>query len=243
MTDETQEMSDPEPKRSFSETCNYGKMNYWDARYMNFSSPFEWYCGFADIEDIITRYCPKDANVLIAGSGNSLLSKDMCDRGYSFIRNIDFSRVVIDQMKMRYKKYADIMKWEQMNCIDMLIDDNAFDCVIDKGTLDSIFCTDDVEIAVKRYCSEVERVLKPHGVWIVISCGAPEVRLELFENDDVQSDNFMSFDCTVFAIEKPLLDNFYPDEEKYFYVYVCKKDEVKAKQKRKKKAMANSKTK
>ncbi|GMI19394.1 hypothetical protein TeGR_g6850, partial [Tetraparma gracilis] len=69
----------------------------------------------------------------------------------------------------------------------------------------------------------------------VISHGLPEDRLEHFENDDSSSVDFLSFDCNIHALPKPLLDPYsVPDlknPEELYFVYVCIKNPVKSKQK------------
>lgn len=45
----------------------------------------------------------KDDNILMVGCGNSRLSEDMFDDGFTTLTNIDVSRVVIEQMIARYR--------------------------------------------------------------------------------------------------------------------------------------------
>lgn len=45
----------------------------------------------------------KDDNILMVGCGNSRLSEDMFDDGFTTLTNIDVSRVVVDQMAARYR--------------------------------------------------------------------------------------------------------------------------------------------
>ncbi len=221
---------------TLSRNCNYGCMDFWDARYGEFPIPFEWYLGYdnSSLKDIIRTYCRKDGRVLIVGCGNSIFSEQMSNDGYNDIHNIDFSQCVVDQMKLKYEGNSSL-KWEQMNCIKMTFENEVFDYVIDKGTLDCVFCTSDAENNVRSYCSEVERILKSGGKFIVISSGSMESRLEIFENNDIDSDYLSCFDCTVSAIEKTRdtsedysvgTGSMSFDEQNYF-VYLCRKDDTK----------------
>ena len=66
-------------------------------------------------------------------------------------------------------------------------EDELFDVVVDKGTLDAMACHDDEKIALRRgrrYVSECFRVLAPGGVLLVASFGQPETRLKYFEGHD-----------------------------------------------------------
>ena len=58
---------------------------------------------YSGLKDTITQYIRKDDNILMVGCGNSRLSEDMFDEGYTTITNIDVSRVVIEQMIARYR--------------------------------------------------------------------------------------------------------------------------------------------
>ena len=79
----------------------------------------------------------------------------------------------------------------------------------------------------------MDRVLKHGGAWIIISHGLPEDRLEHLENDDSSSIEFLSFQCNVHALPKPLTDLYsIPDlknPEELYFVYVCIKNPVKSK--------------
>lgn len=80
--------------------CEYGRIEYWDARYMTLPNPYDWYMNYKQpgqkttaLRNLILKFCAKDGLTLILGSGNSSLPGDMCLDGYSNIRNVDFSRV------------------------------------------------------------------------------------------------------------------------------------------------------
>ena len=81
------------------------------------------------------------------GCGNSTLSEEMYYDGYEDIVNVDFSRVVVDQMKDKYKAVSENLHFSQMDVSDMPFEDAEFDCAIDKGTLDCVFCGD---LALKK---------------------------------------------------------------------------------------------
>ncbi|OMJ20556.1 Endothelin-converting enzyme 2 [Smittium culicis] len=66
------------------------------------------------------------------------LSEDMYSDGYTDIVNIDFSEVVIEQMKERCSHTT--MKWEVMDVLDLKYNSNEFDAIIDKGTMDALMC-------------------------------------------------------------------------------------------------------
>ena len=69
------------------------------------------------------------------------MSSEMYCDGYRDITNIDYSSVVIRKMQEKYKS-LDSMKWEVMDITDMTFEDESFDAVIEKGTLDSLLVTE-----------------------------------------------------------------------------------------------------
>ncbi|XP_039838489.1 uncharacterized protein LOC120698814 isoform X3 [Panicum virgatum] len=47
------------------------------------------------------------------------------------------------------------------------------------GTLDAMMCTDDAPDGASKMLAEVARLLRPHGIYLLITYGAPKERLQL----------------------------------------------------------------
>jgi SAM-dependent methyltransferase len=111
-----------------------------------------------------------------------------------------------------------------MNCCALNFPDASFDAVIDKGTLDSILCSEASTANSGRYTHEVARVLKPGGVFIIVSQGAPEIRMSYLEGD-------YGWSTSISTIPKPsistagLPEASSSDPSAVHYVYVCRKGE------------------
>lgn len=71
------------------------------------------------------------------GCGNSSLSEDMYRDGYHSITNIDYSSVVVDNMKNRSAE-ARSMQWLVMDIKELKFESGSFDVVIEKATLDAL---------------------------------------------------------------------------------------------------------
>ncbi|XP_021281505.1 methyltransferase-like protein 13 isoform X2 [Herrania umbratica] len=105
------------------------------------------------------------------------MSEDMVKDGYEDIMNIDISSVAIEMMRRKYE-YIPQLKYMQMDVRDMsFFQDESFDSVIDKGTLDSLMCGTDAPISASRMLGEVSRLLKPGGIYTLITYGDPSVRV------------------------------------------------------------------
>lgn len=107
--------------------AQYGNQDYWESRYTRDRDTFEWYQRYDGIRHILTpAYLSKNSStsttdatehinsqvvfpkkercrVLIVGCGNSALGEDMLkDAWVGGITNIDYSTVVIEQMRDKY---------------------------------------------------------------------------------------------------------------------------------------------
>uniref|UniRef100_A0A7S1FQ83 Methyltransferase domain-containing protein n=1 Tax=Corethron hystrix TaxID=216773 RepID=A0A7S1FQ83_9STRA len=227
-------------------TCDFGSVKWWNERYLEHSQEFDFYVEYSDVQQIIEKYCVKgrgrksksdESRILVVGAGNSSMSHLLVDDGYANIVNIDFSAAVVNRMKDKYFESSPNMTWQTMNCTDLSFGDNTFNYALDKGTMDSVLCSDEPNKNSECYALEMDRVLKDNdqSVWITISRGLPEEMLGYFENDDTESSGFHTFDCVVHAIIKP---NVYGEENTFlkncddlYYVYVCRKNPQKIKAK------------
>ncbi|KAI8561947.1 hypothetical protein RHMOL_Rhmol04G0380800 [Rhododendron molle] len=122
----------------------YGEPSYWDNRYAQETSPFDWYQKYPCLSPLLHLYLPPPPHlhrVLVVGCGNSAFSEGMVDDGYMDVVNVDISSVVIDAMKKKYSNRPQL-KYIKMDVRDMSeFEAGSFDAVIDKGTLDSLLIT------------------------------------------------------------------------------------------------------
>ncbi|KAF0922909.1 hypothetical protein E2562_002154 [Oryza meyeriana var. granulata] len=169
---------------------DYGAAAYWDARYSSPSSSssssgggggafFDWYQTYPALRPLLRARLPTSSRVLMLGCGNSLLSEDMVKDGYEEVVNVDISSIVIEQMR---EKHVDIpqLTYFQMDVRDMsFFGDKTFDCVLDKGTLDAMMCGDDAPLGASKMLAEVARLLRPGGIYMLITYGSPKERVQL----------------------------------------------------------------
>lgn len=192
----------------------YGKVKYWDERYSKDKEPFEWYQRYSSIRHLLPRSAPR---VLNLGCGNSLVSEEMLRDGYSHIVNIDYSTVVIEQMKERYKDDTN----QEFECADITrsipYPDETFDLIVCKGTLDAVLCSSFAAANVRNMMEQCSRVLKDDGAMVIVSYGTTENRMMYME--DVWEGG-----VEVYKVSKPRVKSQDEKEAKGdHYVYVCKK--------------------
>ena len=221
---------------------NYGDPKYWENRYKNSKSTFDWLEDYSSLKSIISELIPEEnkkiSKILNLGCGNSLLCEEMYDDGYKNIINIDLSETVIKYMEKRNKEIRKKLKFFVMDCRELNINDNSIDLAIDKSTIDALLCGENSFINVAKMLKEVQRVLKIGGYYLMISYGCPENRLIHIER------KFLGFDIKIFKIVKSesdveisSYDNINNDNNKNnnkndkdnsnfessHYVYICKK--------------------
>ncbi|XP_078442200.1 S-adenosyl-L-methionine-dependent methyltransferases superfamily protein [Wolffia australiana] len=221
----------------------YGDEIFWDARYMEEGgATFDWYQRYSALQSIVRKFVPISSRILMAGCGSAAMSEHMVLDGYEEIINIDISSIVIEMMR---KKYCNTpgLKYVQMDVRDMsFFPDRSFDCVIDKGTLDSLMCGIYAQISAFQMLREVNRVLKPGGVYMLITYGEPSLRIHHLTKDgrswkillyilprpgfrrlgDCGSSSRRSAPEPVPLTEKGLLPpGFAPEDPDSHYVYVC----------------------
>jgi ubiquinone/menaquinone biosynthesis C-methylase UbiE len=79
-------------------------------------------------------------------------------------------------MKDRNSTRRSHMKWETMDCRDLKYNDEFFDMVLDKSTIDALLCGSFAYLNVAIMLKECQRVLKTGGYYVAISYGVPQNR-------------------------------------------------------------------
>ncbi|CAD8070966.1 unnamed protein product [Paramecium sonneborni] len=203
---------------------HYGKLEYWERRYSENDKPFEWYQNYDNLKDIVTQYINHNSRILNIGCGNSNIPEDMYKEGYQWIVNLDFSKVVIDFMKEKYKQYPGHFQFILADARDLPFPNDSFDCVFDKGLLDAVLSGDYSAQNSKKVINHIYRSLKKDtGVYIVISHGFPEQRLPYLSKAEY------NWKVTFSKVYKPdvrtkSLEFEAKDLNNYHFIYVCKMD-------------------
>lgn len=124
----------------------------------------------------------KEDKILHIGCGNSRLPEELAEEGYTNITNVDFSQKAIMLMEERCREKYPSLVFTAMNVLDMKeLGPGSFNVVLDKGTLDSILCSDNAGPDCMKMLEEIYRVLAPGGRYICITYGDPEHRKKHLE--------------------------------------------------------------
>jgi ubiquinone/menaquinone biosynthesis C-methylase UbiE len=147
---------------------DFRRKEYWDEFFKKRQEKaFEWYGQYAALRPALCNVVKPKDRILVVGCGNSDLSPQWAQDGYKNVVSMDFSELVIKEMRAKHPK----MKWDVMDMTQMTYADESFDCVMDKGALDALRATDEVSVladALKMF-HEVDRVLARGGSYICVT--------------------------------------------------------------------------
>lgn len=144
---------------------------YWESFFQKRgTATFEWYGEYVHVSHLLSRWIGKEERILVIGCGNSEIGSAMYDAGYRNFVSVDFSDVVIREMRAK-NAHREGMQFLLMDVLNMSFEDAAFDVVLDKATLDALLTEDTPEVLAqgRQMASEIERVLRPGGRLVCIS--------------------------------------------------------------------------
>ncbi|KAH8074146.1 methyltransferase [Aureococcus anophagefferens] len=202
-------------------SVQYGKTQYWDERYTEDPAQFDWYLRWAGLAVVVQKHVRKNVDTIVLGCGNSRMGADMIDDGYKYV---DISLVVVKQMLETYKDSGlKGLKFIHGNACSLEFPDESFDGAI-AGDDGRLMCGEGSTSNVYAMCHEVSRVLRPGGVFFVVSHDPGYLQYL----DPEQANREFGWKVTVDQIPKPVMNPKNPavDEKGrplYHYVYICKK--------------------
>lgn len=154
---------------------DYSSAKYWDERYAS-SFGHEWYYSYEILRPLFEKYMGNSftGKVLEIGCGDKPLIcglGDLVDNG-STLYGIDYSKAIIDILNKQQSNGRVIYK--EMDARKMCdFEDDMFELIVDKGTIDAMLCSEDEETAfsnVRGIMSESLRIMKPdNSQFMVVS--------------------------------------------------------------------------
>ena len=198
---------------------DFSSREYWESRYSSENTTYDWLLPYSQLRSIILPRIHEnaDSEILIVGCGNSRIGEELYRDGYHNITNIDFSTTVIRQMAEKYREMEE-MDFSEMNVTNLDFPSACFDMVFDKCTLDCLLCGDNSFQKASVMMQNVFRVLKPGGVYIIVSYGMPDARIGYLKS------KFMNWNIEHARIAKVPLEQFTSIEHsQYHYIYICTK--------------------
>jgi len=186
----------------------------WDGIYQEPNAEDEWYCPFDQLVQVLNIYMDpenKKHRILELGVGLSSVTRCLWRAGWTNITAVDFSPAAIHAAKDQHRDLQGIVH-ECLDCTDMSrFPEHSFEYIIEKGMLDSLFCSLGGVREVDKAVMEISRLLKQGGFFFSVSSASRQSRLPHLVNP--------KFNWSVESISIPYGPGF--------YAYVCKKRNFK----------------
>ena len=175
---------------------DYGSQKYWNERYESETFvpvgktereivPYDWYADYKALKGTLHTYLKEKRSdrILMAGCGTSTLSEALWADGWMSVTNVDYSEVACNYMRKRNAS-REGMEYLVMDVRRMsALDSGTYDCVIDKGCIDALFCTiGSISDQLEEVCAEISRLLKPGGYFLCFTQGTPAMRMPYFQH-------------------------------------------------------------
>ena len=212
--------------------AEFANASYWNERYSTLIAgeiediSYEWYQDWATLKPLLVPLLVKNDSsfeVLIPGCGSSKMGGAIYDEGCKNITSIDSSQVVISHMADLYSSLEE-MEFTVMDACEMeFIPNDCFNLIVDKALFDCQLTGDSNFVKVTRLISEMYRVLKPGGSYVIISHGSPEMRLGFLTMSEDGNSRY-NWDITTKKVPKlKVAGRVEKEDEAHHYIYICKK--------------------
>lgn len=168
------------PTRAEDDPPDFSSRDYWDQRYSREAagSTYEWYQGWPGLSTILSKYIRKEDRILVLGAGTSPLSEDMHTAGYNRVWSTDVSPTAVQRMLSRWEQLGfPSGRWVELDVRNMSqhFAKSSFDATLEKGLMDAVLSGQSFQANLELMLQEVEHVLRPGGVHLVVSSCMPMV--------------------------------------------------------------------
>ncbi|KAK3242682.1 hypothetical protein CYMTET_47627 [Cymbomonas tetramitiformis] len=144
------------------------------------------FVGYSAMQVALNEHLPRENKVVLLGTGLSLLGEEMMLDGYKLVDAIDYSEPCIKRMRNRQEKLEGLEKvgvnYQVMDVTQMEYKDESIPSVLDKATIDTMFNNEDNLKSVHSMLAETVRILEHDGLYVCLSYGDPDSRLEVLQD-------------------------------------------------------------
>ncbi|KAE9554240.1 hypothetical protein FO519_002539 [Halicephalobus sp. NKZ332] len=178
------------PKKRSAPTVPKNPLEYTDPKFWhdfhNIRQDFEWYGTLNDHFQVFEKKIKPTDAILNIGCGTSQLEFQLSEKGFHNITNIDVDEDVLKKKRTQAAKLLDSqMVYDCCSADNLPYEDNRFDAVIDKGTMDALLPVESVpencRVFVNKMLSEIFRVLKNQGHYILVTLAQKQILKELYD--------------------------------------------------------------
>jgi len=228
--EEEDEESDESAKKPLRDPPPYGDsrygQKYWDTRNSAAADvPFDWYMDYNRLGPVLRRKistAKHNVEVLDLGFGMSELPSRLHGDGWTKVTAIDYSPAAVSRARGA-RRHAGLseLKFLQMDACKLTFPNESFDVVIDKALFDTVVCSGFAFTRATELLSEVYRVLKPSGLYFLVSHAGVAVRLPYLAHDPSKP-----WRIELVRMEKAELDcddQLADGGSGFYHIYICTK--------------------
>lgn len=155
---------------------------YWDARHAAAGDePYDWYMDYTRLAPVLRLRLPpadSDPEVLDVGCGTSELASCLWADGWRNVIGVDTSVVAVTRARgARRHQGRHELQFLQMDACGLEFPDACFHAVVDKALFDTIVTGGHAFPRGRAMLREVYRVLRPGGVFFLVSLADVASRL------------------------------------------------------------------
>jgi len=179
----------------------------------NDAGEMDWLVPFKVLKPHLLSLLPrKDLEILYPGCGLSKIPYHLVREGYTSVTCFDRCARVIRTMQARHAKLG--IDWVVMDALRLDgLPSLCFDVILDKGLFDSVVCHERSSLVIQTFLREMHRVLRDHGLYLLVSRGKPATRIPHFAEAGM---GWAIVDTVAMADPET-------DEENAFYLYIIQK--------------------
>jgi hypothetical protein len=128
-----------------AKNSEYATQSYWDERYNSGDALYDWFnLTWPELQTYLSRFLSLESKILMLGCGNSVLSSQMFEQGYSSIVNLDFSAPLCESMRKMQPEMQCMPRCDGVgpsearagvvgDVRELPFEDQSFDVCLDKG--------------------------------------------------------------------------------------------------------------
>jgi SAM-dependent methyltransferase len=159
--------------------------SYWAARYNSEAEVKRmvenYQVGFDRIRPFVLKFCSPKQPLLVLGCNHSRLADELHLAGYKSVTCVDNAQQCVTS-RLKAGRGLDEYGAVHLLHVDarkLVFPDQSFNAIIDRGQLDTLDFLPRAESDQSRVLSEVHRVLRPGGMFVLMTQVDPANRMEV----------------------------------------------------------------
>jgi ubiquinone/menaquinone biosynthesis C-methylase UbiE len=158
----------------------YASLELWEDRYTHsHDARSDWLVSFEALRPTLLKLLRPDSEIVDLGCGTSDLLDSLSDEGFLHLTGVDFSSALVTAERDRHATLRSHVEFICADCTELPLPSACADACIDKGLLDTVLTGETSFVRAALCVREAHRILRPGGVFLVVSHSPPDHRLPI----------------------------------------------------------------